>query len=78
MSYVTEKNQTDGWIVINLFVFIITGILVYQKTFSTSMFTMGLKIIFSYAENNGAHPLDSKENDKKKFTIAEKKLVGCF
>lgn len=65
LSCVAEKNRqtTAGQIVINLFIFIITEILVYQKTFSPSRFTIGSKNFLGYTENNGAHSLDSKEND---------------
>lgn len=80
MSCVAEKNRqtTDGQIVINLFVFIITEILVYQKTFSPGRFTIGSKNILGYTENIGAHPLDSKENDKEKVYHSSVEIGGVF
>ncbi len=43
-----------------------TKILVYPKTFFHGRFAIGSKNFLGYTENNGADPVDFKENDKEK------------
>ncbi|MBA3286157.1 MAG: hypothetical protein H0U27_14025 [Nitrosopumilus sp.] len=49
----------------------------YQKTFFPSRFTIGSKKFLGYTENNGAHPLDFKENDKEKVYLSSLE-IGVF
>ena len=51
--------------------------MVYQKTFFPSGFTTGSKNFLSYTENNGAHPLDFKENNKEKVYFSSLE-IGVF
>lgn len=51
--------------------------MVYQKTFFPSRFTIGSKKFLGYTENNGAHPLDFKENDKEKVYLSSLE-IGVF
>ncbi len=44
--------------------------MVYQKTFFPSRFTIGSKNFLGYTENNGAHSLDFKENDKERVYLS--------
>ena len=69
--YAVEENRhtIDIQIVINLFIFIITEILLYQKAFFHGSFTIGSKNFLGYTENYVDHPLDFKETIKKKFAL---------